>query len=86
MGSAVALLARIAPSELPRDDQEFELARLGALGSNAAACALNAGSASMALRLLEQGRVIMLAHTTTLPNSPVATGHEDAERGRPGTR
>lgn len=73
LGAAVALLTRVAPRELPRGDQEFELARLGGLGSNAAACALNAGATAAAVRLLEQGRGILLAHTLISSDEP-ATG------------
>ncbi|MFC5824735.1 CHAT domain-containing tetratricopeptide repeat protein [Nonomuraea insulae] len=62
LARAVGLLSGVAPRDLPHDDQEFELARLGGLGSDAAACALNAGDTVAAVRLLERGRGIVLAH------------------------
>jgi CHAT domain-containing protein len=57
----VELLADVSPAELPRDDQEFELARLGGVASDAAACGLQAKNEHAAVRLLEQGRGIVLA-------------------------
>lgn len=82
LGAAVALLTRVAPRELPRRDQEFELARLGGLGSNAAACALTAGATAAAVHLLEQGRGILLAHTLASSDEPAAdTGRSPLPAG-----
>ena len=81
LGAAVALLTRVAPRELPRGDQEFELARLGGLGSNAAACALNTGATAAAVSLLEQGRGILLAHILiSSEESAAGTGRNHLHR------
>jgi hypothetical protein len=55
-------LASTEARDLPREDQEFELARLGGVAGDAAACALRVGDAGAAVRLLERGRGIVLAH------------------------
>ena len=59
---AVELLSTVSPRELPRADQEFELARLGGVATDAAACALRAHRPQTAVELLEKGRGIVLAH------------------------
>jgi hypothetical protein len=58
--AAVGFLAQVAPRGLGRADQEYELAQLPGLGSRAAACCLQLGQADLALRLLEQGRGVLL--------------------------
>jgi tetratricopeptide (TPR) repeat protein len=65
---AVDLLAHVSPRELPREDQEFELARLAGVAGDAAACALRTGDVAAAVRLLERGRGIVLTHA--LPDAP----------------
>ncbi len=60
--AAVGLLADVSPAELPRDDQEFELTRLGGVVTDAAACAIQAGNHHAAVQLLERGRGIVHAH------------------------
>jgi tetratricopeptide (TPR) repeat protein len=67
---AVDLLAAVSPRDLPRADQEFELARLAGVAGDAAACALRAGDTAAAVRLLERGRGIVLTHA--LPAAPDA--------------
>jgi tetratricopeptide (TPR) repeat protein len=66
---AVQLLSTVSPRELPRADQEFELARLGGVTTDAAACAVRAHQPHTAVELLEKGRGIVLAHALddTLP-------------------
>jgi len=58
---AVELLPRIASPGVGRRDQEHGLGQFGGLATHAAACALNAGDTAKALRLLEQGRGILIA-------------------------
>jgi hypothetical protein len=58
---AVDLLPRTAPRSLLRIDQEHHLGSFAGLASDAAACALDAGDPELALRLLEQGRGVLLA-------------------------
>ncbi len=69
LGQAVHLLQQVAHADLPRGDQEFELGRLGGLGSDAAACALNTSDLTAAVRLLEQGRAIVLSRALGRPGS-----------------
>ncbi|MEV7196857.1 CHAT domain-containing protein [Streptomyces sp. NPDC093510] len=57
---AVGLLGLRAPRELAREDQERELAEHTALASDAAACAIRLCDLPQAVRLLEQGRGILL--------------------------
>ncbi|MGH3833126.1 MAG: CHAT domain-containing protein, partial [Pseudonocardiaceae bacterium] len=58
---AIDLLPRTAPRSLLRIDQERHLGSFAGLASDAAACALDAGKPELALRLLEQGRGVLLA-------------------------
>lgn len=58
--AAVGFLAQVAPRGLDRADQEFQLAQLPGLGSRAAACCLQLDQVDLALRLLEQGRGVLL--------------------------
>lgn len=64
--AAVELLTDVSPAELPRDDQEFELARLGGVVTDAAACAVRVGDHHAAVQLLERGRGIV--HAQALPD------------------
>ncbi|WP_371786269.1 CHAT domain-containing protein [Streptosporangium subroseum] len=57
---AVELLPTVAPRDLPRADQEYGLVGLGPLAEDGAACAVRSGDPELALRLLEQGRGILL--------------------------
>jgi tetratricopeptide (TPR) repeat protein len=61
-GYAAALeqLPFVVPRFLDRSDQEHGLRQLSALGSDAAACALQAADAARAVELLDQGRAILL--------------------------
>lgn len=54
------LLVRV-PAQIRRDAQEQQVGRFAAIGSDAAACALDAGDRETALSFLEQGRGILLA-------------------------
>ncbi|MEU0687412.1 CHAT domain-containing protein [Streptomyces uncialis] len=58
---AVDLLPAVSPRHLVRDDQEFGLGRSVGLGAEAAACAVRHGDPSLAVRLLEQARGILLS-------------------------
>ncbi|MEO3859633.1 CHAT domain-containing protein [Acrocarpospora sp. B8E8] len=69
LAEAVRLLRTVAPRDLPTTDQEFELARLGGLGTDAAACALNNGDPLAAVHLLERGRGLVLSHALAGENS-----------------
>ncbi|WP_432830994.1 CHAT domain-containing protein [Dactylosporangium sp. CA-092794] len=77
--AAVRLLGAVSPRDLPREDQEFELTRLGGVATDAAACALQAGDVPAAVRLLEQGRGIVLAHA--LPDGPPGASAPGAAGG-----
>ncbi|GAB2856333.1 CHAT domain-containing protein [Actinocorallia aurea] len=57
---AIELLPQVAPRDLARTDQEHGLAGLGPLAEDGAACALRSGDPELALRLLEQGRGVLL--------------------------
>jgi len=57
---AVQLLARSSSRHLGRTDQEYMLARLGGVGTDAAACCLNVDRVDAATQLCEQGRGILL--------------------------
>ncbi|GAA3017543.1 CHAT domain-containing protein [Streptosporangium longisporum] len=57
---AVELLPAVAPRDLARADQEHGLGRLGPLAEDGAACAIRSGDPELALRLLEQGRGVLL--------------------------
>ena len=59
--SAVALLPAMVESGLQRSDQERQLANIRGAATEAAACAIRAGDAVGAIRLLEQGRGVLLA-------------------------
>jgi hypothetical protein len=56
----VDLMARTAPPALARTDQEFMLGRLTGSASDAAASALNVDACDDALRLVEQGRAVLI--------------------------
>jgi tetratricopeptide (TPR) repeat protein len=58
--AAIGMLERLVPRSLTRADQEHLLAELGGLGSDAAACCLQAGWTGRAVELFEQGRGILL--------------------------
>lgn len=58
---AVEALQQVAPRELARDDQEHRLAQLSGIAADAAASAAAHGDHTSAVRLLEQGRGILLA-------------------------
>lgn len=58
---AVDLLPSVSPRHLVRDDQEFGLGQAVGLGAEAAACAVRHGDPSLAVRLLEQARGILLS-------------------------
>jgi tetratricopeptide (TPR) repeat protein len=58
---AVGLLPRTASHGVGRRDQEHGLGQFNGLAADAAACALNAGDTVKAVRLLEQGRGILIA-------------------------
>ncbi|MER5542694.1 CHAT domain-containing protein [Streptomyces sp. NPDC002589] len=58
---AVELLPHVARQDLTRIDQEYGLGRWGGIAAHAAACALQLGDGRRALRLLEQGRGILLS-------------------------
>jgi tetratricopeptide (TPR) repeat protein len=71
--AAVALLPMVAPRSLDRSDQEHGLRRLGSLGANAAASALQVADTAdsttsaeqlraQAVELLDQGRGVLLTH------------------------
>lgn len=58
---AVELLPFVVPRSLARDDQEFQLAELAGLGSEAAACCLQAGQLQRAVELFEHGRGVLFS-------------------------
>ncbi|MFI5938927.1 CHAT domain-containing protein [Streptomyces uncialis] len=58
---AVDLLPAVSPRHLVRDEQEFGLGQAVGLGAEAAACAVRHGDPSLAVRLLEQARGILLS-------------------------
>ncbi|MGI5230380.1 CHAT domain-containing protein [Actinoallomurus sp. CA-142502] len=57
----IELLPRLAARELRRSDQEHRLGQGSGIAASAAACALAAGQPEKAVRLLEQGRGVLLA-------------------------
>lgn len=57
----LALLPGIAPADLLRTDRESRVTGLGAMGSDAAAAALNAGRPELAVEALERTRTILAA-------------------------
>jgi hypothetical protein len=61
--AAISLLAQVAPRSLSRRDQEYRLSELGGLGSQAAACCLQAGLPDRAVELWEQGRGVLFSQT-----------------------
>ncbi|MEV0322227.1 CHAT domain-containing protein [Streptomyces sp. NPDC050658] len=77
---AVALLPSIAPRDLARADQEARLRISTGLAGDAAALALDAGSAGRALALLEQGRGVLLAQG--LENRADVSRLHDLDAGR----
>jgi tetratricopeptide (TPR) repeat protein len=58
--TAIDLLARVAPRAAMRTDQEYWLSELTGLGSDAAACCLQAQLVERAIELEEQGRGVLL--------------------------
>lgn len=62
-GMAVSLLPQTAGRELAAEDQERLLGKHRHLAADAAACAITAGDVGLALRLLEQGRGVLLSQT-----------------------
>ncbi|MGW4128867.1 CHAT domain-containing protein [Amycolatopsis japonica] len=58
---AVELLPLAVARGLHRSDQQFKLGNFSGLAPDAAACAIRAGDPQLALRLLEQGRGVLLA-------------------------
>ena len=80
---AVEQVARIVPRTLRRPDQEHRLVRLAGIASDAAAAAAAQGDVARAVRLLEQGRGVLLGQaldtrTDLAAVQTVAPG--DAER------
>jgi len=57
---AVSLLPQVASGRLARRDQEYGLSQYSGLAAEAAACVVRAGDPERAVRLLEQGRGILL--------------------------
>ncbi|MFC8916917.1 CHAT domain-containing protein [Streptomyces sp. NPDC057116] len=60
---ALELLPFAASGRLARSDQERGLSRVRGLAAEAAACAVNTGRPEHAVRLLEQGRGVLLGRT-----------------------
>ncbi|MCM3920143.1 CHAT domain-containing protein [Frankia sp. AiPs1] len=54
------MLAQVAPRSLAHGDQEHLLAEFGGLGTDAAACCVQAGMAGRAVELFEQARGVLL--------------------------
>jgi hypothetical protein len=54
-------VARTVPRHLTRRDKEFMLDGTGGIGSDAAACCVQAGSLAQAVELFEQGRGLLLS-------------------------
>jgi tetratricopeptide (TPR) repeat protein len=69
--AAVELLPLIVPVHLRRTDREYTLAQWPGLACDAAACVLRRGPATVerALRLLEQGRGILVSHALQSGNA-----------------
>ncbi|MET8545624.1 CHAT domain-containing tetratricopeptide repeat protein [Kitasatospora sp. NPDC004799] len=61
--AAVRLLPFAASGRLARSDQERSLSRVHGLAAEAAACAVQVGDLVLAVRLLEQGRGVLLGRT-----------------------
>ncbi len=61
-GAAVDALARVAPRSLARGDQEYWLAGLAGLATDAAACCLQLEDPSRAVELWEEGRGVLQSH------------------------
>jgi tetratricopeptide (TPR) repeat protein len=59
--AAVDLVARTVPRSLARRDQEFLLAGMNGVGSDAAACCVQAGLHAYGVELFEQGRGFLLS-------------------------
>jgi hypothetical protein len=77
--AAVDLLGRVAPRSLARGDQEHVLEELGGLGSDAAACCLQAGLADRAVELFEQGRGVLLGQTLDTRTDLTVLGEQHPE-------
>lgn len=58
---SVELIPQVATRRLVRPDQEYGLARLSSVAADAAACALRVEDVTRAVRLLEQGRGVLLS-------------------------
>ncbi|HUY46729.1 MAG TPA: CHAT domain-containing protein [Streptosporangiaceae bacterium] len=81
--TAVQLLPQLATRRLAPGDQHHHLGRLGGLGCDAAAAALNAGNAPQALALLEHGRGVLLAQALeTRSDTTLLRDHAPALAGR----
>lgn len=82
---AVRLLPEVAPRQMTRDDQQYELGRLSGIAADAAALALSDpsapadGRAGTALRLLESGRAVLLSQALEVRGdlAELASQHPD---------
>jgi hypothetical protein len=77
--AAADLLGRVAPRSLARGDQEHLLEALGGLGSEAAACCVQAGLADRAVELFEQGRGVLLGQALDTRTDLTALGEQYPE-------
>ncbi len=80
--AAIGLLARASPRGLGRTDQEGVLANLPGLGTEAAACCVQAGDLDRAVELFEQGRAILLGQAldTRTDLTTLTDSHPDLAR------
>ncbi|MGF1428256.1 CHAT domain-containing protein [Kitasatospora sp. LaBMicrA B282] len=80
---AIELLPFGVTRRLARSDQEYRLATVHGLAADAAACAVNAGRPEEAVRLLEQGRGVLLGQALAARGAwePLRAAHPElAER------
>jgi tetratricopeptide (TPR) repeat protein len=59
--TAIDLVGQVAARHLPSGDKQHELAAIASLGTDAAACAINAGDPRRAVELAEHARGVLLA-------------------------
>lgn len=67
LAAAIGLLETAAPRGLRREDREYQISQVRALGCDAAACAWRDGDAERAVALFERGRGVLLGQEMGTP-------------------
>lgn len=81
LSAAVGMLPELVSAAAVRSDQEFSVSRFFALASDAAACALQLGHPQDAVRLLEQGRGILVTQRSDADADAVTQVSRSLARG-----